>query len=138
MIPRLQVGIEANLAASELGPIATLFVVPEGAVRPTVFLGTSSDRIGSPEGTQSYYATASKALGSLPVTACGTLNYSEWDEGWNVPFGAYVEVAPGLVLQPMYDGERTHALVHYARERWSASLIWAWLESAGVAVSFGW
>jgi hypothetical protein len=138
IIPTLQIGIEANMAASEIGPIVTWFVLAEESWRPTVFLGTSSDRIGSPEGTQAYYATASRSLGSLPVTAYGTLNYSEWDEGWNVPFGAYVEVAPGVTIQPMYDGERTHALLTVAKDRWSASLIAAWLEDVGLAVSFGW
>ena len=100
-------------------------------------LATSSDRIGSPEGTQSYYATASRNLGSLPASAYVTLNYSEWDDGVNVPFGAYVEVAPGMTLQPMYDGRRTHLLATYAADRYSVSLIWAWLERAGLAASIG-
>ena len=135
--PRLQVGVEANPAAGEFGPIATLFVLHEAGPRPALFLGTSSDRIGSPEGTQSYYATASRNLGSLPASAYVTLNYSEWDDGVNVPFGAYVEVAPGMTLQPMYDGRRTHLLATYAADRYSVSLIWAWLERAGLAASIG-
>ncbi len=122
----------------EVGPIVTWFVLSEGSIRPTVFLGTSSDRIGSPEGTQSYYATASRSLGSLPATVYGTLNYSEWDEGWNVPFGAYVEIVPRVSVQPMYDGERTHAILTYARDRASVSLVYAWLEDFGIAASFGW
>jgi hypothetical protein len=71
------------------------------------------------------------------VSVYGTVNWSEWDDGINVPFGAYVEVAPGLTVQPMYDGHRTHALVHYARERFSVTVIWAWLERAGFAASVG-
>ena len=41
---------------------ATWFVLTETERRPALFLGTSSDRIGSPEGTQSYYLTGAKYL----------------------------------------------------------------------------
>jgi hypothetical protein len=37
----------------------------------------------------------------------------------------------------MYDGRRTHLLGSIARERFSATIIWAWLERAGAAVSVG-
>jgi len=129
--------VEVNPAAGEVGPIATAFVLTEGERRPALFVGTSSDRIGSPEGEQAYYATASKSLGGLPVSVYGTVNYSEWDDGFNLPFGAYVEIAPGLTVQPMYDGQRTHALASYARERFSITVIYAWLERAGIAASVG-
>jgi len=137
-VPTLQVGFEWNPAANEFAPIATWIVLQQEGVRPTVFLGTSTDRIGSPEGTQTYYATASKAFDRLPVTLYGTVGYSEWDAEWKAPFGGYVEIAHGVSVQGMYDGERTHALAHYARERWNVSLIWAWLESAGLSVAVGW
>lgn len=109
----------------------------EAGVVPAVFLGTSSDRIGSPEGMQSVYATATRSLGPLPASAYATLHYSEWDAGWNVPFGVYVEVAPGVTIQPMYDGRRTHMLGTYSTGRYSISVIWAWLERAGLAASVG-
>ncbi len=136
-MPTLQVGFEWNPVVNEVQPVATWFLVAQEGVRPTVFLGTSADRIGSPEGTNTYYGTASYALESLPVSVYGTLGYSEWDDEWKAPFGGYVEVAPHVSLQGMYDGERTHALVHYARERWNASLLWVWLDSAGFSVAMG-
>jgi hypothetical protein len=129
--------VEYNPAAGEVGPTATAFVLTEEERRPALFVGTSSDRIGSPEGEQAYYATVSKSLGGLPVSVYGTVNYSEWDDGFNLPFGAYVEIAPGLTVQPMYDGQRTHALASYARERFSVTVIYAWLERAGIAASVG-
>ncbi|MEE8523094.1 MAG: hypothetical protein V3T72_04115, partial [Thermoanaerobaculia bacterium] len=49
---RLQVGIEANPEADEIGPLLSWFLVTEGHGRPALFLGTSSDRIGSPAGEQ--------------------------------------------------------------------------------------
>lgn len=137
MIPALQIGAEFNPAASEVCPNATWFLLTERSRRPAVFVGTSSDRIGSPKGTQSYYATVAKNLDPLPVSAYATLNWSEWDERVNFPFGVNVELMPGVTLRPMYDGQRTHLLATYSAERWSVTLISAWLERAGAAVSVG-
>ncbi len=114
-----------------------MFLLTETERRPALFLGTSSDRIGSPEGTQAYYLTAAKYLPIIRTSPYASLNYSEWDEGWNFPFGANVELGRGFSVQPMYDGDRTHLLGTYATARFSATLIWAWLEDAGVAVSVG-
>ena len=135
--PRLQVGAEFNPAVGEVGPIATAFLLTEQGRRPAAFIGTSSDRIGSPEGTQCAYLTVAKNFDPVPVSAYVSLNYSEWDAGWNVPFGAHVEVFPRITIQPMYDGERTHLLATYAGDRFSVSAIWAWLDTPGVAVSAG-
>ena len=137
LFPRLQVGVEYNFAAGELNPLLTGFVVTEGERRPALFVGTSSDRIGSPEGAQAYYVTAAKYLPFARTGPYVTLNYSEWDRGWNVPFGASVELGRGFTLRPMYDGQRTHLLGTYSTTRYSATVIWAWLERAGVALSFG-
>ena len=137
MVPKLQVGVEYNVVAAEVNPIATWFLMTETERRPALFLGTSSDRIGSPEGTQAYYLTVAKYLPRVRTSPYVTLNYSEWDAGLNVPFGANVELGAGLSIQPMYDGHRTHLLASWATSRASVTLIWAWLEQAGAAVSFG-
>jgi hypothetical protein len=137
ILPTLQIGAEYNIAAVEVGPIATWFFLSEDGRRPAAFMGTSSDRIGSPEGTQAYYLTVAKNLDPVPVSAYGTVNYSEWDAGWNYPFGANFEVIPRVTIQPMYDGHRTHLLGTYAAERFSVTLIYAWLENAGIAASIG-
>jgi hypothetical protein len=137
LVPSLQVGVEYNPAADEVGPIATWFLLTEKGFRPAAFLGTSSDRIGSPKGTQSYYGTVAKNLDPIPVSVYGSLAYSEWDEGFNIPFGAHVEVLPRITLQPMYDGQRTHFLGTYAGERFTVTLLYAWLERAGIAISAG-
>ena len=136
-MPTLQLGLEYNLVAGEVNPLATWFLLTETERRPAVFLGTSSDRIGSPEGTQAYYVTAAKYIARLRTSPYASVNYSEWDRGWNAPFGANVELGRGFSLRPMYDGHRTHLLGTYATDRFSATLIWAWLERAGVAVSVG-
>jgi hypothetical protein len=56
----LQAGLEFNPKAEELGPLFTFFVLTETETAPALFIGTSSDRIGSPAGQQAYYATVSK------------------------------------------------------------------------------
>ena len=137
VIPRLQLGVEYNPVASEVGPLATCFLLTETERRPALFLGTSSDRIGSPAGTQAYYVTGAKYLPALHVSPYASLNYSEWDDGWNVPFGANIELGRGISVQPMCDGHRTHLLGTYATSRFSTTLIWAWMERAGAAVSMG-
>jgi hypothetical protein len=137
VVPRLQLGVEYNPVAGEVGPLATAFVLTETERRPAVFVGTSSDRIGSPEGTATVYATGAKYLPALHVSPYVSVAYSEWDAGWNVPFGANVELGRGWSVRPMYDGERSHVLGSYSTERWSATVVWAWLERAGLAVSAG-
>ena len=69
LLRTLQIGVEYNLAVSEFNPLATWFLTTESGWRPAAFLGTSSDRIGSPEGEQAYYVTVAKSLDPLPVTA---------------------------------------------------------------------
>lgn len=121
----------------EWGPVATWFPIRESARWPAVFLGTSSDRIGSPEGKRAYYLTLAKNLEWVPLSLYGTLNYSEWEEGWNFPFGANLEPIPRITIQPMYDGRRPHLLGTYSLERANATILWAWLERVGMAFSAG-
>jgi hypothetical protein len=137
VVPTLQLGVEWNPGAHEVGPLATVFLLTEGERRPAVFVGTSSDRIGSPAGKQAYYVTVAKYLPALHVSPYASVNWSEWDEQVNLPFGANVELGRGLSLQPMYDGHRTHLLASWANDRLSATFVWAWLERAGVALSVG-
>ena len=135
MLPRLQIGVEINPEVDEVGPLLTWILATEGHRRPAFFLGTSSDRIGSPEGEQSYFLTASKHHPSWPVSAYVSLNYSEWDDGFNIPFGVEVELGSKFSVRPMYDGQRTHLMLNYLGQRHGVSLLWVWLERVGVAYS---
>lgn len=135
--PTLQVGAEWNPVAEEVGPLVTWFVLTETETRPALFAGTSSDRIGSPPHTQSYYLTLARYLPAVRTSPYVSLNWSEWDEAFNVPFGANVELGRGFSVQPMYDGRRSHLLGSWAGERVSVSFVWAWFERAGASVSVG-
>lgn len=137
LLHTLQVGVEYNPVAGEIAPLATWFLMTEGPSRPAVFLGTSSDRIGSPEGKQATYLTAAKQLPWYPIAPYVSLNYSEWDDRFNVPFGANAWIGAGFSVQPMYDGDRGHLVLNYAAGRCSASLLYVWFERFGAAVSAG-
>lgn len=134
---RLQIGVEYNPVVGEVGPLANLFVLTETDDLPALFLGTSSDRIGSPEGTQSYYATVAKFLPFAPVSAYFSFNYSEWDEGFNFPFGGNLELGKGFSARLMYDGQRTHFMLNYFPHRFGASVMYVWLETFGISISAG-
>lgn len=134
---RLQAGVELNPDVDEINPLLTLFLLTETDERPAVFLGTSSDRIGSPEGTQSYFATVSKRFGTSRFSGYASLNYSEWDRGFNVPFGMEVGLGDRFSVRPMYDGSRPHLMLNYFRERWSVSLLAVDLEYPGISFATG-
>lgn len=137
VLPTLQVGVEFNPGEEEVGPLVTWFVMTETGARPGLFLGTSSDRIGTPAGEQSYYATAIRRWPGTPLSTYVTLNYSEFDAGINLPFGVDVALPWQLSMRGMYDGARSHAMVTRAEDRWSVSFLLVWLERPGVSVSFG-
>jgi hypothetical protein len=133
---KVMVGVEFNPAEQEFVPIASLFLMRETQKLPAAFLGTSSDRIGSPEGTQCYYLTSMKNL--VPhLSAYATVNYSEWDREFNLPFGADLELGHGISVRPMYDGHRTHMTATLSRKGANLTFLWAWLEEPGVSVSMG-
>ena len=135
--PRLALGVEINPGVEEFGPLATLFLLTETHARPSLSLGTSSDRIGSPEGETSVFLTAAKKVPRVPVAPYVSLNWSEWDDGFNVPFGASFFLGSDWSLRPMYDGERTHLMASFSRGPVSVTALWIWLEEAGLAISWG-
>lgn len=134
---RLQLGVEFNAEAEEIGPLVTLFLLTETERRPALFLGTSSDRIGSPAGEQSYFATVSKFFPFLRASVYVSLNYSEWDDGFNVPFGGEIELGRGFSVRPMFDGDRSHLLLNYFAGNVGVSLMYVWLERFGISFSTG-
>lgn len=133
---RLQLGLEFNPGARELGPLVNYMVNFETENTPMINFGTSSDRIGTPAGEQSYYFTFAKTVQSrvLPYVS---LNYSEYNGGFNFPFGASFFIDQNWVLMPMYDGQRSHLMLTYrAAEGYSASLMWVWFKHPGVSLSW--
>jgi hypothetical protein len=134
---RLQIGLEYNPQAKEIGPLFSLFLFTETERRPALFLGTSSDRIGSPAGKQSYFATVSKYVPACRASFYASLNYSEWDAEFNAPFGASVEFGKGISVRWMYDGDRQHGMLNYYASRYGVSVMYVWLDTMGLTFSVG-
>ena len=59
---KLQFGVEYNPVVKEVSPLLSLFLMTEGESvwRPALFLGTSSDRIGSPQASKPTFLPLAK------------------------------------------------------------------------------
>lgn len=138
--PRLTAGVEVNPRAegnAKINPIANLLVLTENSKRPALIVGTSSDRIGTPDG-QSFYATLSKNLKDLtglPIAPYAGVAYSTHDDrflgvgGLNVYF---TERFSGLVI---FDGVRVHPLLNYNFGRHAFSFVLANSREPGISYS---
>ncbi|MDZ7268584.1 MAG: hypothetical protein ONB48_12675 [candidate division KSB1 bacterium] len=133
----LQIGIEVNPAAQELAPLLTWYWLTETHRRPALFVGTSSDRIGSPAGRQSYYLTAAKHLPRTPLALYASVTYSEWDRALTFPAGGSVMLPFHFTLRPMYDGRRPHLLLAHEHHRFHVAVLYVWFERIGVALAAG-
>ncbi|MBL8049088.1 MAG: hypothetical protein JNJ45_10450 [Chthonomonas sp.] len=122
---RLLLGLEYNPAVGEVNPTANWTLLPEkmDAWPPMISLGTSSDRIFSPPGTQSYFLTFAKSLPRLKLDPYVSLNYSEWERTFTVPFGISIALQPQWSLMIQNDGRNTHWLLNRTGKRNNVSLI---------------
>ncbi len=137
---RFTAGVEVNPRAegsAKINPIANLLVLQENSKRPALIVGTSSDRIGTPDG-QSFYATLSKNLKEwtkLPIAPYGGVAYSTHDDrflgvgGLNIYF---TERFSGLVI---FDGVRVHPLLNYNHGRHAFSFVLANGRDPGISYS---
>lgn len=135
----LQVGVEYNPLADDLGPLANYRPVRETRLRPALAFGTSSDRIGTPFG-RAYYATMSKDLEpitGLPVAPYVGALWGSFDDEWVAPFGASIRVGRRWTLQPQFDGHAFHALATYSWDRYSVTGILVRGRYPGVAFNVG-
>ena len=108
----------------------------ETRVRPAVMVGTSSDRIGTPEG-QSFYGTVSKdlrGLTGLPVGPYVGLAYGTYEDRLRVIGGANLDFGKGFSSLLIFDGVHFHPTLSFHRERYGASLLL--VRSKDVGVSF--
>lgn len=136
--PRVNAGLEFNPAADEVTIRGNIRVIDETRIAPNVSLGTSSDRLGSPAGTQCYYVTFAKTVPRLPVSPYVSVNYSEWEDGLTFPFGATVRLSKNFSTLLMNDGLKPHAMLNFdSGQGWGISALWIWFERAGAALSVG-
>jgi hypothetical protein len=135
--PRLQIGLEGNIAAEEVGPLLNWIVSPETTGTPMVTLGTSSDRIFSPKGEQAYYLTAAKGIPGTPVAPYVGLSWSTWEDKLLLPAGVNVALAPAWDFLQMYDGRNCHSLVTFKTAKVNYTLMLVRMRHIGLSVGIG-
>ncbi len=101
-----------------------------------VSLGTSSDRIFSPSGTQSYYVTFAKGFPRYRIGPYVSVFYSEWEDKIIFPFGVNVSLAPQWDFLPMHDGRNTHLLLTYKLAKTNVSLMLIKMRHPGISLGF--
>jgi hypothetical protein len=139
--PRLTAGVEVNPRADEAGgrvsPLLNWLAVKETENRPALILGSSSDRIGTPEG-QSFYATLSKKLKretGLPIAPYAGVAYSTYEHRWLPLAGLNVNFTRNISSTVIFDGVRVHPLVNYTRGRHAFSFVLAFSNKPGFSYS---
>jgi hypothetical protein len=135
--PNLKLGVEWNPRADEIGLVANWRAVSESQRRPAIVFGTSSDRIGTPEG-QSYFVTVSKSLHELtrlPVAPYAGASYSTYDNRMLYPFGLNVALGAHASAMLINDGVHTHLSATYAWDRFAFTLLA--VERKDVGFTFG-
>jgi len=121
----LTVGIEYNPLAQDLHPTLNWRLVDETETRPSLMIGTSSDRIGTPHGTATYLTIAKslKAQTGLPIAPYACINYSSYNDRVSFIGGANIQLTSKLSLMAIYDGMATHGALSYTTGRHTFSLL---------------
>ena len=123
--PDFSVGIEYNPLASDVHPTANWRLLDESETVPSIMLGTSSDRIGTPHGTATYLTLAKslKAQTGLPIAPYAGINYSSYNERFSFIGGASLQLSEKFSLMAIYDGMAVHGALSYNTGRHTFSLL---------------
>lgn len=139
--PRVTAGVEINPRSEKTGglvsPLFNWLAVTETERRPALILGTSSDRIGTPDG-QSFYATLSKNLHNetgLPIAPYAGVAYSTHDKRFLPLVGLNVYFTRSLSSLVIFDGVRVHPVVNYSQGRHVFSFVLAFCNKPGFSYS---
>jgi hypothetical protein len=132
----MQIGVEYNPLVSQVGPLFNYRLMREGPERPAIVIGTSSDRLGTPEGFQSYYVTVSKEVADGVGLYVGA-SYSEFEDKILWPAGASFVFDDHWSSLISYDGRNFHPIVTYGWDRYSVSFLLARMRNPGVSISVG-
>ena len=120
-----------------IAPLANVRLVHETRTRPAVMLGTSSDRIGTPEG-QSFYATVSKDLSpqlGLPLAPYLGVAYGTFEDKARPIGGLNVAFSRQLSSLVIYDGVHLHPTLSYHQGRHGLSFLLVRGRDPGISYS---
>jgi hypothetical protein len=135
-LPNLKGGLEWNARADELGIVANWRALTETARRPAVIFGTSSDRIGTPDG-QAWFVTVSKSLHhqtGLPIAPYVSVSYSGYDDRILYPFGLNAALGEHWSAMLINDGVHTHLSATYAWSRFAITVLAVRREDFGLSL----
>lgn len=133
----LRIGVEYNAGADEVGFVGNWRALSETRTRPAVIFGTSSDRIGTPDG-QSYFVTVSKSLKretGLPVAPYVGVSYSGYERKLLYPYGLNVALHPQWSALYMHDGVASHLAATYSWKTYSATMLAVRKSKLGISLS---
>jgi hypothetical protein len=135
----LQVGVEYNPLADDVGPLVNYRLLRETKNRPALSFGTSSDRIGTPFG-RAYFGTLSKDLEpyiKLPVSAYWGVLWGSYEDEFIFPAGLNFRLGNQWTVTPQYDGHASHGLLTYSWDRYSVTGMLIRWRYPGVAFNIG-
>lgn len=137
LTPRLSVGIEYNPLAKKVSPLANFVALTETEKRPAIILGTSSDRIGTPEG-QSFYVTLSKSLEretQLPIAPYIGVAYGSYEERARLIGGLNIYFTDRLSSTILFDGVKVSPILNYSYGRHQFGFVLAQGKKPGLSYS---
>lgn len=120
-------GLEWNPLADDIGPVANWRFVDESETLPALMLGTSSDRIGTPEG-RSVYLTAAKSLDAwtgLPLAPYAGVAWGEYEDEFRFIGGLSVSWNEDWHSLHLWDGVNFHSVVERSFGEHSLGLVLA-------------
>ncbi|MBL8066390.1 MAG: hypothetical protein JNM34_11110, partial [Chthonomonadaceae bacterium] len=88
-------------------------------------------------GPHAYYVTFAKSLSRLKMGPYVSINYSEFEQRINFPFGVNYSITPGLSAMFMNDARKSHLLMTYSKENWSVTGLLVWMKHPGISFSWG-
>jgi hypothetical protein len=134
---RLLVGVEYNPLEKEVGPLANFHLLSETKTRPALIIGTSSDRIGTPDG-QSFYITVSKNLApqlKLPIAPYVGVAYGTFEDEWIAIGGLSIKFTSNFSSLFIFDGVHLHSTVNYGWKNHTFSLVMVRSKDPGFSYS---
>jgi len=131
----LQVGVEYNPLDQDLGLLANWRIVREGEHNPAVIVGTSSDRIGTPDG-RAYYVTVSKEIADDLGVYVGAM-YGEFEDKIRIPAGVSYRFDDRWSALLAYDGVNAHPMVTYGWDRYNVTFLMVGSKYPGLSLGVG-
>lgn len=131
----LSVGVEYNPLGKDIGVLANWRAVRETKNTPAVVFGTSSDRIGTPNG-RAYYVTVSKEVADGLGVYVGAM-YGEFENKIRIPAGVSYRFNDRWSTMFAFDGVNGHPMVTYQWDRYNLTFLMAQGKYPGLSVGVG-